>query len=669
MEQEYLLKNRLRDLIAGREVKAALFYTFNFDPKFFENYVMPLLVPQQTFINNSITNNIIWRRLYKDNKVPPITVYFNQDAKSTEVGPYLDYKLVAVNMPMVGKNKGNFHPKNSFILVQNQDKSNELIVVTGSNNITQPGWCENIECVSDHQLISGREFPYEFRKSVKDFIEYTFNDFGKNWSDAEGLIVGYLNKLGYTKEREYFFYNSYYSSFSDFLEGHVLWDDSIKTAEIISPFFKKNPDLLNILTRRKIQVKIQAPVKNDHLILDEEIYKAYKLSGVKWYYPDDDKRSTHSKVYRLYGAENVYTIIGSVNLTNPAWKGYSEKPKEIYNIESAILYIEKEGKPVHLFKREVKEEHLKFLPANQESENWHERLEIPEINFTVNWIEKTLAWKSKAKNECQLHLSDSEILKIHATETISLTTLKNGDAIINSIARKPVLRVTENLGDKEQVHYYYANQIGFESRPLEFRLSATDIIDAWELLGKENIELNDWFINVLETVSDKAQDDSGKLILSSTENKSLLNEMARHFYGLVKLEEFLFSEDVLKRSNGQQSVHYNNLRYYLTCDNVDTLYSYIRDMGKLHSDKKVMTVYYWLILNIVSNKFYKNKLLGKMMRQLFTDNINTAELKKVIQQVDEEIINEIRKVERDINLDKKKMKWALSVLQEEYGVS
>ena len=120
-DQEHILKNRLRDLIAGRKVQAALFYTFNFDPKFFENYVMPLLVPQQTFINNSIANNILWRKLYKDNLVPPVTVYFDQDAKSTDNGPYLDYMLVPVSLPMMGKNRGNFHPKHSFILVENDD--------------------------------------------------------------------------------------------------------------------------------------------------------------------------------------------------------------------------------------------------------------------------------------------------------------------------------------------------------------------------------------------------------------------------------------------------------------------------------------------------------------------------------------------------------------------
>lgn len=668
-EQEHILKNRVRDIIAGRKVKAALFYTYNFDPKFFENYVMPLLVPQQTFINNSITNNILWRKLYKDNLVPPVTVYFDQDAKSIENGPYLDYRLVPVRMPMVGKNKGNFHPKNSFILVENTDRSNELIVITGSNNITQSGWCENIECVSEHVLISGKAFPYEFRRRVKDFIAETFNNYNKEWSIAEDLIFNYLKKIGYTKEQEIYFYSSYQISFQDFLNEFVFIDDTISLLEIVSPYFKKNPGLLKSCKERNIKVRIQAPFKEDFCLLDKNIFESYKLADIKWYYPEDHKRNNHSKVYRFYSTEKVYTIIGSVNLTDPAWRGYEEKPGQIYNIESAVLYIEKAEKPAHLFKKEIKDELLKFIPGGTSSENWHERIEIPEISFTVNWLDKTLSWKSKAKNECKLHLSASEIFTLIGTETIILSGLKNSNAIIDSISRKPILVVKENINGNEQIHYYYINQIGFESRPLEFRFSTTDIIDAWELLGIDNKELNDWLVTRLEMATDLLQDESGKLISDKTANKSLLNEMARHFYGLVKLEEFLFNEDILRKNNGLQSAHSNNIRYYLTCDNVDTLYSYIKDLGKLHAAGNIMSVYYWLILNIIISNIYENKLLKKMMNKLVNDKINMNEVRTSIGNIIDEVKIELTRIEKNLDLEKRKIKWALSILQMNYGTS
>jgi HKD family nuclease len=667
--QEHILKNRLRDLIADRQVVAALFYSFNFDPKFFENYVMPLLVPEQTFINNSITNNILWRKLYKDNLVPPITVYFDQDAKSTDNGPYLDYQLVPVNMPMVGKNKGNFHPKHSFILVQNEDRSQELIIITGSNNLTQSGWCENIECIGEHTLINGKEFPYSFRRSIKEFIETVAAVSTKKRTVAEYWIVNYLKKIGYTKEKEFYFYNSYTSSFQEFLDNYVLLDDTINQLEIISPYFKKTPALLDTCIERNIKVKIQAPFKDEFCLLDETVFNKYKEAGIKWYYPDNDMRNNHSKVYRFYGSQKVYTIIGSVNLTEPAWTGFISKPKQIYNIESAILYVQKEDAPIRLFKKEIKDVKLRFIPPGTTAENWHERIEIPEIDFTINWLDKTLRWNCKAKNKCLLHLSASEIYQLNGGSKIDLSQLKHADAILDSIARKPILTVVEQINDSEQIHYYYANQIGFESRPLEFRLSASDIIDAWELLGSESVELNDWLVNRLELATDLLQDESGKLISDKTVNKSLLNEMARHFYGLVKLEEFLSNVEVLKRNRGTQSAQLNNIRYYLTCDNVDTLFSYTKDLGKLHESGSIMSVYYWLLLNIILINFYENKLLIKLLRQLYSENVNKNELKSSIANITNEIKLEIKKLEKTLDLDKKKIEWGLSILQKDYGIS
>ena len=77
-------------------------------------------------------------------------------------------------------------------------------------------------------------------------------------------------------------------------------------------------------------------------------------------------------------------------------------------------------------------------------------------------------------------------------------------------------------------------QIGFECRPIEYRLSTNEIIDGWELLGTDNNDLNDWLTTRLETLIDLAQDESGKLIDTHQISKSLLNEMARYFYGLSK---------------------------------------------------------------------------------------------------------------------------------------
>ncbi len=296
-----ILKERLKLLIGNSKVKAALFYTFNFDPKFFENYIMPLLVPEQPFINNNIANNIIWRKLYKDSKVPTITVYYDQNAKSLDNAPMLDYKLVAVSMPSVGKNKGNFHPKHSFILTENENDTS-LIVITGSNNITQGGWCENTECISEHVLVNKVFYPYALVIPFKKFIRNINYYFANNYlTEAEIYILDSLNKKGLTNESRYVLYDSYQGSFLQFLEGNVFIDPTVNEVEIISPYFKPDTSLIAHFQKHGLTIKIEMPISGDYCVIKEDVYVTYSSAGVKWYLPADSLRNGHSKVYRFYG--------------------------------------------------------------------------------------------------------------------------------------------------------------------------------------------------------------------------------------------------------------------------------------------------------------------------------------------------------------------------------
>ncbi len=664
-DRHLILKERLTQRINGRKVVAALFYTFNFDPRFFENYVMPILVPKQNFTNNNITNNILWRRLYKDNEVPPVTVYFDQHAKSTESGPYLDYKIIPVNIPSVGKNKGNFHPKHSFILIENDDRSLELLFVTGSNNITQSGWCENIECISDYLFINGKDFPVNFKKALRDLLNNVCASFRKRFTEAEEQILSYLNKIGTTIDKDVIFYDSFQMPFSNFLEINVLNDSTIKIVEIISPYFKSSPDILQLFFDRKMQVRIQAPIKNGYCLVDSSVINSYSEAGVKWYQPADESRSNHSKVYRFYGEKYTYTIIGSVNLTAPAWEGYTSRSKNVSNVETAMLFVEKEETPFRLFKREIDHARFTYLSSNESDENQFERIEIPDIRFTIDWPHQKLSWSSKAVYPCTLELNTSLIYKIEGNGEIFFTAIKNGRSILDSIARKPLLKVIEALPAENREHYYYMEQIGFENRPLEFRISTTDIINGWEMLANNDPNLNEWLLARLETITERIQDESGRIIEEYANEKSLLNETARHFYGLLKLESYLFNTAVVRKSKADQLNHYNNLRYYLTYDNVDTLFSYWKYLKKQYEEKEIMGVVYWLLLSVLINRFYNGKDL-KYMLKIISSVSDTRSFKVTLTMMAEELNNELKQLVRQLPVDKKMLQWTANILANEY---
>src|ERR1043165_9756496 len=118
--QQFVLKEQIREKIEGKKVVAALFYTFNFDPRFFENYVMPLLVPSKTFRDEIIHNKILWRHCQKEGLIPPITVYCDFFAKDNTSAPTLGYDIQCLRIPAAPWAICNFHSKHIFLLLEEE---------------------------------------------------------------------------------------------------------------------------------------------------------------------------------------------------------------------------------------------------------------------------------------------------------------------------------------------------------------------------------------------------------------------------------------------------------------------------------------------------------------------------------------------------------------------
>jgi HKD family nuclease len=669
---EMQLKQQLKDLIGGRNVKAALFYTFNFSPRFFENYVMPLLVPSQRFINNEIANHIVWRNLYKDQRVPHITVYFDHDVKDAESGPMLQYDFVAVSMAGIGHNKGNFHPKNTFILVENDQGEEELIVLTGSNNITQAGWCENLECVAQAVISQGKYYPQSLCNSFKQFIQITHDTFAHaDITPAEMQILRALNKYQATQQHAPLLYHSLNGneSFEAFLEQEVFEKDTIKLVEIQSPYFSNDTKLVGHLKNRGIKIHIQAPLRNGVMQLKEDVFDAYSNEGVTWYYPDNEERNNHRKLYRFHGQKRTYTIIGSVNFTQPAWRAYSQKPKEVFNIESALLFEHKATINDRLLKKPLKAHQFRFEEAIISDETRFEREEIPEIHFQMDWSKRVLTWTSKAKNPCKLSLDGGLEAEVSKTGYLEIPDTKLGNAILDALARKSIIAVEETKGTQTLTHYYYMTQSGFGQRPSQFRITPSDVIDAWELLGNDQELMRDWFDNTIERLVDLMQDESGKITDKPSEKQSLLNDMSRHFFGLAHLEQNLFDESKLKAAQKIKNKHYITLEYYLTHDNVDTLLNYLRGLEKSHMEGNLMHSYYWLLLQIVKTRFYEHPALKNTIRTCASDGVASYRaIRPVLHQRMRLIDEMINKVADSLELDPRLIAWTRENLQPD-GVS
>jgi hypothetical protein len=664
---EYQLKHQLKDTIAGREVKAALFYTFNFSPRFFENYIMPLLVPFQRFINNEIANHIVWRNLYKEGRVPPITVYFDHDAKDADSGPMLDYHFVAVRMPNVGRNKGNFHPKNSFILVQNGRGEEELIVLTGSNNITQNGWCENLECVAQTVLNPLHYYPESLCKSFREFVNETAAAFGQKYlTTAEELILKSLNRYGATNQSAPALYHSLsdYKSFEEFLEEQVFNRFDIHLMEIQSPYFSHERHVLASMLKRGFKIRIEAPLRSGVVMMDKSLFESYTEKGVIWYRPSDEQRNLHRKVYRLHARDRIFTIIGSVNFTQPAWKGFEKNPKSIFNIESALLFEQKISTPTYLLGKPLKKDEYRFDESLHVDEIRFERPVTPDIQFEMDWSTRTLHWNNKSITDCMLCIPGEPTRDIPGKGKYTFPNNKHGDTVLDTIARKPLLTVLEQDGDEQREHLYYMSQTGFGLRPSHFRLTPADMVDAWELLGKDDEISREWFETTLERLADLIQDESGRVDMSRVRSKSLLNDMARQFYGLSQLEDFLFDDKQMKGSDKSRGRHLMKISYYLTNDNIDTLINYVRGLEKLHEQGGLMNSYYWLLLQIIRTRFYLHPRLKSFMKA--SSALMGSEV-RMIQITAESRLTHIQslieQVEMKLDVKKSMLEWTLKNLE------
>ncbi len=603
--EQFILKEKLKEIIGGRAVLAGLFYTFNFDPRFFENYVMPLFVPGKDFRDEIIHNKIIWRNCIKEGLVPPITVYCDYYAKDNTQAPSLGYDIFCIKMPAAKGNICNFHPKHMFLLLEGET----LLVVTGSGNLTPGGWCDNFECFSIEEIKANKTFPH---KSSTNILQKIISDTIKlagltNYSEAENLIDKYLNYVDITKP----YFNSLNQSLTEFLEENVFKVDNIKELEIVSPYFSNDIVLIDYLKNEKGIKKIKCLIptlKDNEVQLSKEVFLHLKDSGLQWSfwekYQQDGKdqnrnsevRNLHAKIYRFHGQNKTFTIIGSVNFTNPAWRAYTRRNNRA-NIESAWLYVEN-NTGVRILKTagQLNPDSLRFIEKeNLESADFaaFPNREVPDIDFIIDWKNRRLF--VKARNNPQACFFNN----IFVGDPIKQGNLEmelHADNLKNLTANT-LIEVGQNIHGEIIIHTYYPRQLNTESKPLDFKLNATTILQYWDFFDDEYRK-----DALTRYLAEKSTDESGVIDEEKIERKSLLNEMAAHFNGLVKLEKFVFPEYI--QNKGDRKEQFRHIKYYLLSENIDTLSFYIEDLKSQFEQSKIQKSFFWMVINIILANFY-----------------------------------------------------------------
>jgi len=605
-----VISDQLSEIINGRKVVAALFTTYTFEPDFFELEIIPLLLKQNTpySINENVKRFMVRDKLRESGM--PIDVYYDLPMfrQSGESSPQMEYHCSGINL-------GNraFHGKVNMLLVYDDAlKEKVLLIGAGSNNLTQAGWWDNIECQHWEEVRSGyaqRKFVNLLKEDIDFLIEHHAGFSGENGS-AISDIHSFLSscKGSNSAEKVFYFGLSYIQnrgSFPAFLtqDNSPLTNYNNWKLEIISPFFVDNAKS-NIHTRLLEsgvkEIKLLLPVDSENNALCQDIYfhhinDSSNISWAAWekgllaslggQFNAVPFRRIHAKVYHFYNDMDSWVFVGSVNFTHMAMHknveaGFLVRQKSI----SPMLEAIDDDKDISFAKLD------EVAPGNsQESE---EEAVIPEIHLSFDWLEKKLLGYAKsAMDKVSIEILNAEgksaIKQWVLTDEPSEYELSTKE--LEAVLKNGSLVMVHSPGNLFQDHRVLLQQFHWSHKPQfdGLNLSAEQILAIYAGMSPERRQTMLVDVKIRALMSSEMAGE-----LTASDNDQLIDqffcEYAEIFNAFHKLKAMLSDELVKERSE--------QLDYYLTGSGIDSLPSLIEGVFDTGDEQTTSSVTAYLLL-------------------------------------------------------------------------
>lgn len=309
----------------GRTIKKAYFTSFNLSPEFFEKYILPPLLEEET-PDNSFQYESLNVKLEALEKKLDIKVFYDANMIQLNEQKRTILKFTPVLMTNEqGKRKGLFHPK--VIYIENDKGKGKLFV--GSGNLTLSGWGRNTEAfqivdVDINSNLYNQQYNFFIdvqiqanilKKGEKRYkqthLDKKYNFIYSFENDSENSI--FLKSIDSNTSTKLYVWSPY---FSDELDPII--NDNFKAVEKVHII----PDLVGI--DKKIRLK-----------------KKPKSEQVEFYSLEDDnsENMNHSKIW----ISDNRIGIGSYNFTKEALFGVNFEAaivREIKNIDLTLKKID-----------------------------------------------------------------------------------------------------------------------------------------------------------------------------------------------------------------------------------------------------------------------------------------------------------------------------------------
>jgi hypothetical protein len=337
-----VLSDQLVDSIKGRRVVAAVFLTFEFDPGFFEQEVLPLLM------NLAVSHARVIRLLQLEDALRDcagnVAVFYDADrlVRGSAGAAQLDVRRIPVRHA-----PGVFHPKNILLLVEERDadknghRAQGLLVGAMSANLTRSGWWENVEAGHFEEI---QEYaPTRMKDDLLSLFRLLNQRTGmagphKPIETIRKFLLATEQRTNRSSDQTmfpHFFAGN--SSFPDFLEECAGVSLQGLYLEIISPFLgdaATSGPLETLIERfHPKEIRILLP-RDQHgaAACTPELFKSIgNIENASWgklpigrvsssEKKEAPQRFVHAKLYRFFSQKpkREFCFVGSVNLTEPA---------------------------------------------------------------------------------------------------------------------------------------------------------------------------------------------------------------------------------------------------------------------------------------------------------------------------------------------------------------